>query len=267
MTALSSFNEYGVELERLLQLRTSPIAIKLLKKERDLPEGAKRPKRDFGFHLSLCQAFAMSRRNKETIAMFKEDHWCYLPVIAYGLAKPPDFFMDGSTYFKRGVGDLKIAKRMAKDLPRLEYGRYVGSVSSPLRAASFEPDLVVIYCNSNQLRCLLTGMKYKEGYMVTSKLDPGGACLQCTVPVIQTRECQVTVPCGGDRSHALAQDDEMIFSVPASRLEDLLLGLRYFDELGRGYSRYAPDMRHEYPLPDLYVKMGKLVGIEVDKKL
>jgi uncharacterized protein (DUF169 family) len=265
MIARLNFNGYGEELESLLQLRTSPIAIKLLKKEGDIPKGAKRPKRDLGSHLSLCQAFAMSRRNKETIAMLKEDHWCYLPVIAYGLAKPPDFFIDGNTYFKRSVGDLEIAKKTAKDLPRLEYGKYVGSVSSPLRTAGFEPDLVVIYCNSNQLRCLLTGMRYKEGYLVTSKLDPGGACLQCTVPVIQTGECQVTVPCGGDRSHALAQDDEMIFSVPTSRLEDLMSGLRYFDELGRGYRRYAPDMRSEYPLPDLYVKMGKLVGIEVEK--
>jgi len=30
--------------------------------------------------------------------------------------------------------------------------------------------------------------------------------------------------------HALAQDDEMIFSIPKSKLEDLMLGLRYLDE-------------------------------------
>jgi hypothetical protein len=41
-------------------------------------------------------------------------------------------------------------------------------------------------------------MKYKDGYIVQSSLDPGGACLQATVPVMQTGEYQVTVPCGGD---------------------------------------------------------------------
>ena len=76
----------------------------------------------------------------------------------------------------------------------------------------------------------------------------------------------MTVPCGGDRAHALAQDDEMIFSIPKSRLEDLMLGLRHFDEVGRGYTRYAPDMRPEYPLSDLYLKAGRMVGIEVSKK-
>ena len=263
MTAVNDYNRVGEELERQLQLRTSPIAVRLLSREEDIPKGAIRPKKDLGFHLALCQAFAMSRREKATVAMLKEDHWCYLPVIAFGLAEAPQFFLEGHTYFKRAVAELEAAKNVAKTLPRLEFGKYVGVVSGPLRTASFEPDLVVIYCNSNQLRHLLSGMKYKKGYSVTSKLDPAGACLQSTVPVIQTGECQVTVPCGGDRSHALAQDDEMIFSIPLSRLHDLMLGVRYFDEAGRGYTRFAPNMKPEYPLSDLYVKMGKMVGIDV----
>jgi uncharacterized protein (DUF169 family) len=265
MTEVNNFNGYGEELESLLQLRTSPIAIRLLKREEDIPKGAIRPKRDLGVHLGLCQGFAMSRRDKATIAMLKEDHRCYSPVIAFGLAKPPDFFMEGNMYFKRSVADLEVAKNLANAFPRLEFGKYVGVVSSPLRTANFEPDLVITYCNSNQLRCLLTGMKYKEGYIVTSKLDPGGACVQSTVPVILTGECQVAVPCGGDRQHALAQDDEMIFSVPRSKLGDLILGLRYFDELGQGYRRYAPDMKPDYPLPDLYVEVGKMIGMDMDK--
>jgi uncharacterized protein (DUF169 family) len=113
---------------------------------------------------------------------------------------------------------------------------------------------------------LLSGVKYRDGYLVKPTLDPSGACFQATVPVLQTGECQVTVPCGGDRAHALAQDDEMIFSIPKSRLEDLMFGLRYFDEAGRGYGRFAPDLRPEYPLSDLYLKAGKMVGLEVSKK-
>ena len=263
MTQLNDFNGYGEELERLLQLRTSPIAVRLLEREEDIPEGAIRPRRDLGFHLALCQGFAMSRRDKTTIAMLKEDHWCYMPVIAHGLAEPPDFFREGNAYLKRSVADLQAAKNLANGFPRLECGKYIGVVSAPLRIANFEPELVVMYCNSNQLRCLLTGMKYKEGYIVTSTLDPSSACVQCTVPAIQTGECRVTVPCGGDRSHALARDDEMIFSVPRRRLEDLMLGLRYFDERGRGYTRYAPDMRQEYSLADVYVKVGRMMGMEV----
>jgi uncharacterized protein (DUF169 family) len=52
MTTLDKFNLYGADLERLLLLRTSPIAVKLLKKEEDIPEGAIRPKKDRGVHLA-----------------------------------------------------------------------------------------------------------------------------------------------------------------------------------------------------------------------
>jgi uncharacterized protein (DUF169 family) len=266
MFSLSDLNGFGEEMEKRLQLRTSPVAVMVLEKEEDIPAGAIRPKRDRGSHLALCQAFALSRREKATVAMLREDHWCYAPVIAFGLSEPPDFFLQGNTFLKFSVGEPRAARDLAQAFPRLEYGKNIGVLSAPLSRASFEPDVVVIYCNTNQSRCLLSAVKYKDGYIVQSSLDPAGACLQSTVPALQKGECQVTVPCGGDRAHALAQDDEMIFSVPKCKLEDLIFGLRVLDEAGRGYTRFAPDMRPDYPLPDLYVKAGALVGLEVNRK-
>lgn len=75
-------------------------------------DGAVRPKRDLDHHLALCQAFTLSRRNKSTVAMLKEDHWCYLPVIAFGLAQPPDFFREGQSLLK-WVGSQDTAKLVA----------------------------------------------------------------------------------------------------------------------------------------------------------
>lgn len=263
MAKLSDLNSYGEEIERRLQLRTSPIAIKLLQKEGDIPEGTIRPKKDRGLHLGLCQAFAMSRREGAQVAMLKEDHWCYPPVIAFGLDEPPEFILEGNMDFPNRVADLEAAKRLARTSPRLESGKYVGVVSAPLKTANFEPDLVVIYCNSAQLRCLLTGIKYKEGYRVTSTLEPGGACIQSTIPVILSGECYVAVPCMGDRKAALARDDEMIFSVPKNKLEDLMLGLRHIDETGSGYTAIIPTMRPEYPLYKSYVEVGRMMGMEI----
>jgi uncharacterized protein (DUF169 family) len=263
MTMLNNINKYGEEIEKRLRLKTSPIAIKLLEKEEDIPEEAVRPKRDLGVHLSLCQAFAKSRREGATVAMLKEDNWCWAPVIAFGLAVPPDFFLEGNMYYPMRVADPEAAKYLAKTFPRLECGQYIGVVSAPLETANFIPQTVVIYCNSAQLRCLLEGIKYRHGYQVTSTLEPGGACVQSTVPVIQSNECQVTVPCGGDRRHALAQDDEMIFSLSRDELENLVLGLRHFDEIGFGCTSVYPDMMPEYPLLGSYVKLSKIIGLDI----
>ena len=43
MTSLNEFNRYGEEIEKLMLLRTSPIAVKMLEKESDIPAGAMRP--------------------------------------------------------------------------------------------------------------------------------------------------------------------------------------------------------------------------------
>ena len=263
MKTLGEFNECGKELEARLQLRTSPIAVKMLERKEDIPEGVMRPRRDTGLRFGLCQAFAKARRERVAVAMLKEDHWCYVPVIAFGLAEAPDLFLEGHADFPARVADQEAAKNLAKTSPRLTRGKYVGIVSAPLRTANFKPDLSVIYCNTGQLRCLLTAMKYRSGYVVTSRLEPGGACVQSTIPVLRSGECHVAVPCGGDRKHALAQDDEMIFSLPIERLEDLMAGLRHFDEVGAGYTQFAPDMRPEYPLPEFYVKLGRMVGMDV----
>jgi uncharacterized protein (DUF169 family) len=116
MTTIEKYNHLANELESRLKLRTSPIAVKMLENETDIPEEAFRPKRDKGIHLAQCQAFAMSRRDGVTIAMLKEDNWCFAPLIAYGLEDKPD--------------DPEIQKFLG--FPRFERDKYIGILTAPL---------------------------------------------------------------------------------------------------------------------------------------
>ena len=95
MTKFARFHEYGRELEKRMRLQTFPLAVKLLEKESDIPEDAQRPMRDFGYHLATCQSFGISRREGRVIAMTFMDMWCPESVVGYGLAKPPQYFLDG----------------------------------------------------------------------------------------------------------------------------------------------------------------------------
>jgi len=253
------YQEYGEELERRLRLKTFPLALKLLEKEEDIPEGAKRPKKDFGHHLSLCQTFQMSRREGKIMAMLKEDHWCFEPVVGYGLGEPPDYFMQGQNRYPKDVATPEAGRHYAEEFPRLEVGKYIGIASAPLRATNFEPDIVMVYCDSTQLCLLLLGREYKEGYNLKCSISGHAACVYGVIPAIQSGECQVAVPCRGDHYRAMAGDDEMIFTVPKGKLEDLMLGLRYIETTGSklpaGYSS-----RPEYPLLESYRKIGEIMG-------
>ena len=125
--------------------------------------------------------------------------------------------------------------------------------------ANFEPDLVMIYCNSAQLLRLLLGIAYKDGRDVTSRLSGYAACVYSVVPAIQTGQCQVAVPCGGDRARAGAQDNEMIFTVPRKKLEDLMLGL---EQEGTGKIPTRISMIPEYQMSVGYAKMARLMGMK-----
>ncbi len=254
MAKLDIFHKYGEELEQRIRLQTFPLAAKLLKKEAEIPEETERPLRDFGYHLPLCQGLAMSRKEGKTIAMFREDMWCFEPVIGLGWAEPPQYFLEGHNRFPQDVKDLQAGRNFVNDFPRFAVGQYTGIVSAPLTKVSFEPDLVILYCNSAQLSLLLLGREYKDGHDLQCRLSSHAACVYAMVPVIKSGKCQVTVPCRGDRYLALAGDDEIIFSVPVHKIEDLLVGLRHVGKYGSRLPR-NPQMRQEPELPESYLKI------------
>ena len=258
---LEQLHSSAEELERRLRLQTFPIAVKLLKTEADIPEGATRPKRDLGYHLNLCQAFAMSRREGKTMAMLKEDMWCFGPVIGYGLAEPPEYFLEGHNRFPRDVATLEAGSNFAHEFPRLETGKFIGVASASLTAANFEPDVVIIYCNSAQLGLLLQGMQYGDGRALQTALCPHAACVYSVVPAIKHRRYQVSIPCGGERKTAMAADDEMIFSVPGEQMEDLMLGLRHNAENGATLP-LAHSMMPESEQPPGYGKTARMMGMD-----
>ena len=92
---MNIYNEYGKEIEKTLRLATNSLAIKMLKKKDDITIAVKKPKNDFNTCFSTCQGFALSRRHNMTIVMYKEDMWCPIPVIGYGLEKKPQEYLEG----------------------------------------------------------------------------------------------------------------------------------------------------------------------------
>ena len=262
MTRLSVLHGYAEEFEKKLRLKTLPIAVKLLEKEADIPEGAIRPKKDFGQHIAFCVALAMSRREGTTLAMLKEDMWCFDPVIGLGLAEPPEYFLEGHNRFPESVRTLAAGRNWSGAFPRLECGKYIGVMSAPLKTANFEPDLVIIYCDSAQLTQLLMAANCKDGWDITSRLSGASACVYATVPTMQSREYQVTTPCAGDSRHAMSQDDEMLFTAPIEKVADLIMGLRYLEEHNNVLPRVLT-VELEYKLPEKYEKIGKMLGMGI----
>ena len=252
------FQKFAEELERLSRLQTYVLALKMLRSEREIPRTSERPLQDWGYRVPVCQGYALSRKEGKTVAMFQEDMQCCEPVIGYGWAKAPKYFLDGHNRFPQDVRNLQAGKNYAADFPRLGIGRYKGVVSASLLKVNFIPDLILIYCNSAQLSLLLLGREYMDGHDLQCSLSSHAACVYSVVPVIQNKMCNVSIPCRGDRYFAMAGDDEIILSVPTTKIEDLLKGLRHLDKHGSRLPR-NPAMQREPKFPEAYMKILKMI--------
>jgi uncharacterized protein (DUF169 family) len=253
------FNEYGKLIEEEIRPKSHPLAVKMISNEQAISVEAKRPKKDFGACMATCQCFSLSRRSGETIVQLLEDMWCPEPVIGFGLAKPPQYFLDGYNRYPGGVETLEVGANWARAFPRFPVGKYRGIVSAPLTTASFEPDVVVIYCDSAQLLKLLLGLAYTDGQDITTVLGGHAACVYAVVPAMLKGQCQVAVPCRGDRGRAGTQDDELIFAVPKDQIGRLVHGLQ---QSGTGSIPTRFSMTPEYRLSESYAKMARLMGMK-----
>ena len=245
MTTVKEFNRFGEELEENLQLRTSPVAVKMLAKKSEIPVGALRPKEDRNYHLAQCQAFAMSRRNGTTIAMLKEDHWCPAALMAYGMVPSP-----------KGRNPTKMHPYEC-----FEEGKYIGILTAPLKSAAFKPDVIIVYPNTAQLRSLLMSFSAEEGAQVNGRFFPP-SCAHAVVTPMQKGGYWVVVPDPGEWQRALCEEGEMMFALPAEKLPVMMEGLNKAKEMEFAYRNHRYFMQGDFPRPDFYKAMFKSWGLE-----
>jgi uncharacterized protein (DUF169 family) len=238
---LDTFNKYGEELETSLILRTSPVAVKMLKKDAEIPKEAFRPKRDGGYHIAQCQAFGLSRREGKTVAMLKEDHWCPTALMAYGMVEKPD------SMAKWGESFLSF-----------EVGKYIGIVTAPLKSATFVPDVVLIYSNPAQIRGMLLTMMYGDQSQVSGHFFLP-SCSHCVVDPMETGKYCIVLPDPGEYQRALTLEEEMIFAVPQKKMPGLMAGLK-----NRGFSHRNQHMSMlpDFEQPQFYKDLFKSWGLD-----
>ena len=265
MQTINQFNTLAGRLQKLLALHSSPVAMKVLYEESEVPEDSLRPQRDLGGHLAMCQAFGMVRREKKALTMLKEDHWCVWPLVSYGLVDldADDFdYMGHKLFFadqEKGVEFLR------NSYPRLQTDRRpIGFTLSPLETAPFIPDLISIYCLPSQLRTIMMGVRYETGEMLQVSFDSVDSCVHSTIPVMNGKPYNITIPDPGDFERGLAREDEMIFTLRGDRLEGLTETMESLASRGFGYQNMAYKLTLDHPRPKFYNDMFRKWGLDED---
>jgi uncharacterized protein (DUF169 family) len=243
VSELSPLNQFGDEMEASLVLRTSPIGVKMLEQEADIPKEAFRPKRNGGYHIAQCQAFGMSRREGKTVAMLKEDHWCPTAIMAYGMAEKP-----------ASMG------AWAESFMSFETGKYIGILTTPLKSATFIPDVTLIYLNPAQLRGVLMPIMFGGQSQVTTHLMLPSCAHAVVDPIITGNYC-VVLPDPGEYQRALAAEEEMILAVPQQKMGEFMAGLKRGGKMYSHRDQYMA-MHPDFEQPQFYKDMFKTWGLD-----
>ena len=222
-------------LETYVRPATFPVGLKMLQPGEAFPPRTRTPA-DLGSHFATCQTINVVRRYGWSIGLAAEDHSCPLGLVALGFKPNVDYVQEGHACMGMYTESLEAGARMEAAVPKFEVGRYASLFASPLRNHPFEPpDVVVVFGNSAQVMRLVQAALYHQGGYLTSSFGGRLDCADIIVRTMQTDECQVILPCTGDRMFGQTQDDEMAFSIPASKLDAVMEGLQSTHKNGIRY--------------------------------
>ena len=259
-------NSAAKRIKDFLDLKLNIQAVKLIEDPAEVPESALIAKNEYG-HLSLCQAFALTKREGRTLYTDKSSEWCWAPVVGLGYAETgpeTESFHEISRLL--GIQDQNQADRFFEEFPRLPVGKYKGVLLAPALSAEFTPDVLLINCDNNfQLRSLLSAIKYKTGKLLEVHLDPVDSCVHTLVKAVITKDYTVAIPDPGDQERALSGSNELIMGVPVEKLPDLLEGLDFLEGWHMGYKDMRPEMAFDFPRPPFYNTVFKSWGMEQGK--
>lgn len=253
---MATMKELNEAIAQYIRPATFPLAIKMLENEDKIPEKTRRPKRDMGLKMPVCQAVGVSRRYGWSLALDREDQLCPMGGITLGFEVPKETWLDGS--FTGGPSSMDRAARAktAQAMRHFDHGKYKILLLAPIARAAFDPDLVVMYGNSAQVMRMVQACTFESGGQLSSTASGGADCSEIITQTMQTGDCQFILPCNGDRVFGMTQDHEMAFTMPASKIDTTIRGLGLTHDMGQRYPVPA-FMRFQAQFPEGYTNLMK----------
>jgi len=208
----------------VLELKTEPVAVTLVRKGQQLPKGYEIPEKN----IRHCQS-VMRARKGEKLLLTPDKHACHVGASALGMVPIPDKVRSGEFHFNLGMfANQEAARRMIEERPQLEVGDVIATAVSPLSKAEIPPDVVIVTGTPEQLYWLVpVAAKYFEGGKMLIEMETFQAsCAYSTVYPYVTGVLSVSIGCYGCRKATDLEPTEMLIGIPATKLEAIVQALQ-----------------------------------------
>ena len=257
------FKESNDVIRNGLRLKTFPVAVKFLNDKSDFPEKTRQPAAVLQKRVTICQAVTMARVYGWTVGLTREDLICVPAMIAFGFSGSEDPPASLARLFceVNFHGDDARAHEEISSMSLLENDKFEAIVMAPLAKGLYEPDTVVMFGNPAQVMRLIQAWVYKAGTRLSGTFGGKVECSEYLIAPFKSEVPRVSIPGMGDRIFSMTQDDEMVFSVPAKGLQELVEGLQEAgSKIGARYPvTFYQNFQPEFPKP--YKVLGEELGI------
>jgi len=230
---MSDWEGLARELERLLRLRTFPVAYKRLERAGDLEKIPKLRRLDRFF--TFCQLPGLVRTRGWTVGVTAEDDINPRCARIHGLAAPTDETRaeEAAQLATTWFGTVEEALRQQADYPRIPPGEAI--VLAPLASGKFDPDVVLIYGTPAQLMFILNGLQKKKYERFHFYFIGEGACADSLAQCYVSGKPALAVPCFGERRFGEVLDEEMVLALPPALLDSAIEGMQQLWAVGLRY--------------------------------
>lgn len=241
-----SYSALHEEINRVIKPKGGcPVGIKLFQDRTKFEElKVKGPKRQ----LALCQVLKFASVYERTIGVQGEDvDACVLGSYVLGFQELPRDLM-GRWIERRNFTSNRFEK-FVKNIHTLPMGGYKAALFSRLgtfEARGIDPDMVFIPVNSTQAYLLLSGYFDSTGDKISSDFNGHAAC-EIIAATKSSKKPWLTIPCGGTRSMAEVQDDELwVTMIP----EQISRTMKRLKSVGARYPLAIAQMLEMSPDPE-----------------
>ena len=238
-------------LNRLLRLRTSPVAMKRFRTLADM-EQVPRLRRPTAIH-TTDQIVGQAARNGWTVGFTADDLVGDQCAAVVGLHPRDDEWLAGRRYAGVWYGTVEDAAAHQAAMATPPFGEYEGLVVPPLARARLDPpEICLVYATPAQMILFVNGLQY-TGYR---KLEWGcvgeSSCADSWGRALATGEPSLSIPCFAERRYGGVMEDELLMAIPPTFLPKVIAGL---ESLARNGLRY--------PIPPYGVNADARAGLGV----
>ena len=231
---MADWAEVSEEVERMLRLKTYPVAYKKLEQEQELEKipGVQRFDRTFNY----CQLPTLVRRGGWTIGVTRENLGARCARLN-GLAattekakrREAEIF---GTYSWFATAE-EAMKQMVSYPPLIPPGEAL--VLAPLADVKFDPDVILIYGDPSQLMLLMCALQFKDYERMQFFFTGEGACVDSLAQCYTSGKPALAIPCWGERRLGGVTDEELVIALPPGMMEKAIEGLHGLAKRGMKY--------------------------------